>query len=123
MGKIANRYKGAVGENMAVDYLRSNGYEILERNFTAVEGEIDIIALHDHVLVFVEVKESADDKFGTPAERVTKAKQRKISQVASRYIRKYRYYEIDVRFDVIEVYGNSGKINHIQDAFDSFLRY
>lgn len=95
----------------------------MERNFTTDIGEIDIIAAGDGCVVFVEVKERFSDKFGYAADAVGYRKQNKISQVASQYIRKYRLFDVSVRFDVIEVYFEDKRIEHIENAFDSFLRY
>lgn len=120
---INNRIKGRSGEDIAVNYLKSKGYRIIERNFTTDVGEIDIIAAEDGYLVFVEVKERFSDKFGYAADAVGLRKQNKISQVASQYIRKYRMFDAAVRFDVIEVYYEDKRIEHIVNAFDSFLRY
>ena len=62
-------------------------------------------------------------EYGAPAEAVTYFKQRKISQVASQFLSKYRKLNFPVRFDVIEVYMDTMTVNHIENAFDSYLRY
>ena len=51
-----NREIGNLGENIAAKYLESSGYHILDRNFRARQGELDIIAVDNDELVFVEVK-------------------------------------------------------------------
>ena len=58
---------GKIGEDLAVEYLRSKGYEILERNFLCKQGEIDIIALDKNYLVFIEIKARTSNKYGLPA--------------------------------------------------------
>ena len=118
-----NKIKGKTGEDIATNYLKRKGYEIIDRNYTTDVGEIDIIAAHDGFLVFVEVKERYSDKFGYAAEAVNHFKQTKISQVASQYINKYRMYNVCARFDVIEVYAEEKRVEHIENAFDSYLRY
>lgn len=120
---INNKIKGRCGEEMAAQYLIKKGYIILERNYATDVGEIDIIAAGDGYLVFVEVKERLNENYGYPAEAVGFYKQRKISQVASQYIRQYRKFDASVRFDVVEVYLEEKIINHIENAFDSFIRY
>ena len=120
---INNKIKGNTGEKIAENYLKSKGYTILDKNFTTEVGEIDIIAATEGYLVFVEVKERFSDKYGYAAESVGQRKQNKISQVASQYISKYRYFDANVRFDVIEVYFDEKRVEHIENAFDSFLRY
>lgn len=120
---INTRDKGNTGEEIAVKYLRDKGYEIVERNFTTNVGEIDIIAAHEGYLVFVEVKLRLNDKYGYAADAVGYAKRRKISEVAAQYIKKYRLFGQAVRFDVVEVYTEDRRVEHIENAFDSYLRY
>ncbi len=120
---ISNIFKGKTGEDIACNYLKKAGFEIIERNFKTEIGEIDVICAGEGYLVFVEVKSRLDDKFGNAAEAVNADKQRKISQVAAQFIAKYRKYSHQMRFDVIEVYMRDKKLNHIRNAFDSYLRY
>lgn len=119
--KKNNKLVGKLGEDLAAKFLKKNGYEIIKRNYTNEYGEIDIIAAHDGFLIFVEVKTRSSDEFGLPSEAVNAHKIRKISQVASYYIHSKHLYDYPVRFDVIEVCD--GKVNHIENAFDSYLRY
>lgn len=120
---INNKIKGKSGEEIAATYLKSKGYEILERNYTTDVGEIDIIAAGDGFLIFVEVKERYNDRYGYAADAVDYRKRRKINEVASQYIKKYRLYNSGVRFDVVEVYYEDKSIRHIENAFDSYLRF
>lgn len=117
------KIKGRTGEDVACAYLKKKKYEIIERNFTTNVGEIDIVAAHDGYVVFVEVKARRSTEYGAPSEAVTYFKQRKISQVASQFLSKYRKLNFPVRFDVIEVYMDTMTVNHIENAFDSYLRY
>ncbi len=119
--KKFNKDKGKIGEDIAAKYLKKKGYEIIKRNYTNEYGEIDIIAADDGYLVFVEVKLRTTEEFGRPAEAITKHKISKISQTASCYIHSKRLYDYPVRFDVIEICD--GEINHIENAFDSYIRY
>lgn len=118
---FGNKQKGKLGEDLAAKYLKKKGYEIIARNYKNSYGEIDIIAAHSGYLIFVEVKARSSQEFGRPAEAVNNHKQRKISQVASGYIHVKRLYDADVRFDIVEVCD--GQINHIENAFDSYIRY
>ncbi len=107
---------GAVYENLAADYLKRQGYKILEQNYRIRQSEIDIIALQGEVLVFVEVKYRKNGACGAPAEAVNLAKQRRISRAAAQYLAAHGIWErISCRFDVIEILGN--QIRHIEDAF------
>lgn len=120
---INTKLKGQSGENIAANYLKKKGYEIIERNFSTDIGEIDIIAAHDGYLVFVEVKSRLNDVHGYAADAVNYYKRRKINEVAAQYIKKYRLFDKPVRFDVVEVYTQDKRVEHIENAFDSYLRY
>ena len=61
---INTRLKGRSGEEIAAEYLKKHGYEILDKNFTTEIGEIDIVAAHGGYIVFVEVKARLNDKAG-----------------------------------------------------------
>lgn len=123
MNKRDNKLKGKTGEQIACSYLKKSGYEIFHKNFTTAIGELDIVASDGEYLVFVEVKTRLDDTFGSPAEAVDYRKRRKISEVAAQYIKKFRYFDVPVRFDVVEVWLSDRRVNHIVNAFDSYLRY
>ena len=81
-----------------------------------------MIALDGQTVVFVEVKHRATLKYGYPAEAVTRHKQYKISQAAASYIKYKSLYDSPARFDVIEVLDNKF-INHIENAFESRIRF
>lgn len=112
-----NKEKGDFGEYIAYKYLIKNGAEILESKYKIKSGEVDIIAKVDNELVFIEVKSRCNMKFGTPAESVNYKKVKKIVGISEYYILKNNLYNIPIRFDVIEVYLNENKINHIVNAF------
>jgi putative endonuclease len=106
---------GREGESKAAKYLKKIKFKIIEINHTNVLGEIDIIAKDKKELVFVEVKTRTSNAFGTPATAVTKQKQRKLTQVATLYLKSKNKLNSPARFDVIEVLGD--EINHIKNAF------
>lgn len=110
---------GKKGEDQAVHYLKQKGYRILERNFRAERGEIDIIALDQDTLVFVEVKTKRHDHFGEPETWVNLKKQAQIGKIAQAYLQQRGIVDMDCRFDVIGVVfeNQSSEIRHIQDAF------
>ena len=110
---------GADYEKIAGEYLRQQGYEIIEYNFRSRGGEIDIVALHEGYLVFVEVKYRNTPKKGYPMEAVSLQKQRIISRCAACYLKKHQLYDVPVRFDVVGVLGD--KIEVIRNAFDFIM--
>ncbi len=122
------RKLGNTGEDMACKYLKRKGYRILERNYVALNKEIDIIASINDITVFVEVKTRTAGRINPneprPASAVTPQKQRDIIKAARCYIARSRP-EGRIRFDVIEILARSDgnrtdaeKIHHIESAFN-----
>jgi putative endonuclease len=114
---------GERGEQLAVRYLRRQGYKILVRRFKTRAGEIDIVCRHKNVLVFVEVKTRKGEQFGAPSESVRREKQRHMSKVALEYLRLLNNPQIHWRFDIVEVIMSGGAkkpadIRLVQNAFD-----
>lgn len=92
---------GAEGEELAKRFLRSKNYRIVESNFKAPFGEIDLIAYQRKVLVFIEVKARTSYNFGMPEESISQEKKKKISKVASLYLKAKGLNNVDCRFDVV----------------------
>ena len=117
------RYKkdlGKYGEDLACEYLIKNNYKIVERNFLCKQGEIDVIAFSQTgELVFVEVKTRKSLKYGMPCESVNKHKIQNIIFSSKYYILKHNCYNINIRYDVIEIYwiDSNFVINHLINAF------
>jgi putative endonuclease len=113
-----NIEKGKIGEKISRDYLIKNGYTILETNYKNKIGEIDIIALSNDIVVFVEVKSRTNTKYGYAFEAVNISKQRKIINTSFIYIKNNKMDNFQLRYDIIEVYlTNNLSINHIENAF------
>ena len=106
--------KGEFGENIASDYLKEKGYNIIKTNYRSFHGEIDIIASKSGVTVFIEVKYRKTNGFGLGLEAVTQSKIQKIIKTAQNYIEEYNI-KTPCRFDVISIDANL--INHIENAF------
>ena len=96
---------GKLGENIAVEELERRGYEILARRYRTRHGEIDIVARDRGTIVFVEVKARATAEFGTAAEAVTIAKQRRLGSMAADYLARNRISNCPCRFDVVAIDG------------------
>lgn len=104
---------------MAADYMEKNGIRVIERNYRCKLGEIDIIAKDGKYLCFVEVKYRKELKNGFPSEAVTPAKQRKIFNVASVYLKQHGIsFNTPCRFDVVSLKGDD--ITYIKNAFGGF---
>ena len=108
---------GIIGEKIAQDYLKNEGYKIIETNFYTRKGEIDIIAQKGKCIIFVEIKTRNNLEYGTPAMAVNSIKKMHIKNSAKIYIHTNKLYGWSVRFDVIEVIIQNGKcqINHIEN--------
>lgn len=119
--KTYNKLIGTYGEDICSKELKNCGYKILEKNFRCRTGEIDIIAMKDNILSFIEIKSRFSTSYGNPCEAVTYFKMNKIIQTANYYIFKKNYFNINIRFDIMEVSlnynDNTYKINFIKDAF------
>lgn len=109
------KFLGVLGEAKAKQFLIDKGYKILETNYTTKLGEIDIVAKTGEITVFVEVKDRETKRFGLPREAVTPYKQRKVRLVAMQYIQSHKLLDRPVRFDCIEILGDT--ITHIENAF------
>ena len=123
--KTKNRRIGDIGEDAAAKLLKRKKFKIIERNYVAVNHEVDIIAENREMQIFVEVKCRVvkDDGDVRPAEAVDKDKMRAIIKAAS-YYTAFNPSEKKKRFDVVEVYlkESRGKLsvlktNHIEGAF------
>jgi putative endonuclease len=108
---------GRSGEDAAVQYLKKQGYSIIERNYRLRIGEIDIIARDGEYLVFIEVKTRRGGSFGSPFEAVDVRKQRQIVKVALAYL---QGREVPVRFDVVAVHldGRTFRVELLKNAFE-----
>lgn len=98
-----SRAKGNLAEDKACEYLLQNGFYILERNFYSRFGEIDIIALKDDVLHFIEVK-SGDD-YEKAIQNITRSKLSKIIKTSEIYIKKNNI-TLDYQYDAIIIVLN-----------------
>lgn len=96
---------GQLGEDLATDYLSARGYKIVARNYRSRLGEIDIIALHREAVVFVEVKARSSDRFGTPAEAITRSKLNKLKLLIGDFVKLYNLSG-PVRFEVVVISKN-----------------
>lgn len=110
------RVLGDAEEVIAIDYIKANGYTIIERNFRCKIGEIDIVAMDGNVLVFLEVKYRSSLKYGYPSQAVTAKKQNTIYKVAQFFLIKNNYsFDTPIRFDVVSIIGNDVEL--IKNAF------
>lgn len=116
------RQKGSDKEQMAAEYLERHGMHILEKNFRARQGEIDLIGIHEGYLVFVEVKYRSSSTKGTALDAVDIRKQRQICKVADYYRMLHRVnLNTSIRYDVVAVQGEN-EIHWLKNAFPHIYR-
>jgi len=113
---------GVLGEDIATEFLISQGYTILKRNFNCKRGEIDIIAVDNidkNELIFIEVKTRKQNIYGAPSESVDFRKIKHLYKVAEYFLMLNKLENTFVRFDVIEIRQNMNQkilINHIKNV-------
>jgi putative endonuclease len=110
---------GKAGEAAAKTFLEKQGYKIIARNYRCAYGEIDLVCRDRDTLVFIEVKTRSSTRFGTPAEAVTRTKQRRLYRLAAAYLAENRLEDMPVRFDVLSLTatGTGMEIEHYIGAF------
>ena len=108
---------GAAGERIAEAYLCQKGCATLCRNYHFGHKEIDLVMRDADTLVFVEVKARSSVRFGAPAEFVTLRKRKHLLLAAQGYLLEHGLSDAPARFDVVEVYLDTGTVEHIENAF------
>ena len=110
---------GRRGEALAADYLKKQGYTIVEQNVRSRLGEIDLVAREKDCLVFVEVRTRRTGDF-SPEESIGRPKQRKLASLGLQYMQRQRGAESDWRIDIIaiEVDGQDQvvRLDHLKSA-------
>ncbi|WP_117883917.1 YraN family protein [Aureibaculum luteum] len=112
---------GKKGEELAIAYLKKNGYKIRDINYRYLKAEIDIIAQKDDVLAIVEVKTRSTRDFGLPQDFVNQKKIKLLVMAADHYVVS-KDLDVNVRFDIIAIINDKNKfeIEHLEDAFYHF---
>lgn len=123
---LNKRDYGNLGETIATNFLIKNNFIILKQNYRYGRlGEIDIIALENEYICFIEVKTRSSTLFGTPAEAVNYQKQNRIKRLAQIFLKESNLLDKPQRFDILEImleYNKFGSnkakyINLIRNAF------
>ncbi len=108
---------------MAARFLKNKGYLVLETNYRCRWGEIDIVAVEEGQIVFVEVRTRKGNEFGTPEESITPAKRRRLVVTAQSYLRERGQEGLDWRVDLIAIRLGSrqrpARVEHIRHAIEA----
>jgi putative endonuclease len=112
-----NLRTGAAGEEAAARWYAARGYTVVARNWRCPDGELDLVVARRGELVFCEVKTRSSDRFGVPAEAVTRDKQRRLRRLAARFLAEAApgTRGATLRFDVASVLA--GEVTVIEAAF------
>jgi len=116
--KLGNR-----GEKIATNFLKKQGYRIIEKNYHSRLGEIDIVAKEGKYIVFAEVKTRCSTDFGLPEEALSYDKRRRLSKLALGYLTHRRIKDTNCRFDVVSILmdnNRANKVNHIKLIKNAF---
>ena len=110
-------------EEIAAEYLRGQGYRLIDRNVRMRFGEIDVVARDGDALCFVEVRARSSTRFGWPEESVTRQKRQRLIRLAQGYLRRLRGVPVPVRFDVLSILlgpdGAPTRMRLIKGAFEA----
>jgi len=117
---VSPRTRGAAFEQLAAAWCSARGWQILARNVTCRRGEIDLIALDKATVVFIEVRQRTSSRYGTPAETVTAAKQRRLAAAIRYWLAGpvgRRYVDHPMRCDILAYTTSKQPPEWIANAF------
>jgi putative endonuclease len=115
---------GDVWEDLAAEYLRGKGYEILARNVRTRRSDLDIVASDGETLLFVEVKARKTKDFGGPGAFITQQKQDRLVSCAKEFLVRRGWWGRPCRFDAVLIYSGvtPPEIEHVKNAFEERAR-
>lgn len=109
---------GTWGEDLAAAFLQEKGYIIIERDWHSGHRDIDIIALYQDFIVFIEVKTRSNNLFAEPESAINYMKLRHLRSAINHYI-KYKRIDKTIRFDIVTILGTPDStdpiINHLEN--------
>lgn len=120
---IDRRQIGQNAEDVAAKFLEAQGIELLLRNYRRRLGELDLVARQNDVLLVVEVRTRASDRYGGAAESIDFYKQRRIIRATQQLLQQRKdFARLRVRFDVIVVSNlnpEQPQLEWIKHAFEA----
>ena len=119
-GGGSHRDRGRRAEDAGVEWLQERGWRVVARNHSSHWGELDLIAIDDDTLCFVEIKARASARFGTPEAAVTSEKQLRIARCAQAYLARSSWNG-PCRFDVLAMVAvqRGWRFHLVRDAFSA----
>ncbi|MFV9549612.1 YraN family protein [Algibacter sp. PT7-4] len=112
---------GKKGEQLAVDFLIENNYQIVERNYRFNKAEVDIIAQKKDILAIIEVKTRSTTNFGNPQDFVKPKQIQRLVKAINEYVT-VNNLDVEVRFDIVAIVKKDKGyiIEHLENAFYHF---
>ncbi len=121
------RWLGSRSERAAARYLRGLGWTLIRRNYSCLHGEIDLIAIEERCVVFVEVRSTSSDDESRPAQSVDDVKQKRLTRLALHFLQDHNLLQQAARFDVLTVTWPDDQreptIVHYRQAFEAVGRF
>jgi putative endonuclease len=116
-----NKQRGYHFEEKAANYLAGQGLQIIARNFFCKGGEIDLIALENQTLVFIEVKYRQTNQHGEPSEFINPRKLQRLYRCAQVFLMKKReYQDASMRLDSLCITGEPAKIEWLKNIYNGW---
>lgn len=112
---------GDYGETLAISHLKKQGYQILTTNWHCARGELDIVATHNKIIVFVEVRTRRTQNTESAFASITPSKREKLIASVNLYLHEHALDDILWRIDIIAIalpHNGEAIINHVEDALD-----
>lgn len=94
---------GTTGEQLGVEYLQQQGFQILHCNWRYSRYEVDVIAGKNNILHFIEIKTRRSKRFGNPEDRVTKAKMNHLALAAEQFLHLHPQWQ-RIQFNILAIY-------------------
>ncbi|MEM7048131.1 MAG: YraN family protein [Acidobacteriota bacterium] len=118
--RLSTRERGRLGEDAAVRWLQGRGYRILERNVHVPGGELDVVALQEGTVCFIEVKARRTRSFGGGVDALGPEKCRRIARAAAWWCRR-RSWTGPCRFDLLALDRDGGRwrMTLLENAFEA----
>src|SRR4029450_5668115 len=117
--KTSSRDRGTEGEQRALQYLKTQGFSILERNYRSSRGEVDLIVEKGNGVYFVEVKLRRSREFGSAAESIPPSKRQKIGKAALDYVQRRKIQGKDLHFAALVL--EEGRVGRHLEFFEFSL--
>lgn len=112
--------RGELGERAAERFLKRAGLKFLTANFRSARGEIDLVFRDEDCLCFIEVKTRSSEDWSRPAAAVDARKRRLLSQTALDYLRLLKNPPVKIRFDIVEVLLQNGRVREVRHLPNAF---